>query len=106
MNCPVCEGELDSLDRHKDRFENVGRFFCDNCNVEYHQYPKENKEGVQMTGWHAYIPLKNFPQEAWNEFLFTEWNYYGQRMPERASSGYGPTEKEKAEAKEWYERVS
>lgn len=83
MDCPICEDKLNYITR--PGVEGIQRFFCESCDVEFYVYPEGNKEGVRQTGWHAHIPLKNFPKKVWEEFLHTERNYYGDVMPSRGS---------------------
>lgn len=98
MDCPVCDSELDALDRRKDGFENVETFFCSVCEVEFHRYPKDNKKGVQMTGWYAYIPLSEFTRDAWLEIIHTERNIYGEEIPDRMPFNFHPFIKDDDEA--------
>jgi len=115
MNCPICESKIDDITRlqkfRNPETEGIKHYFCDECNVEFYVYPKSNKEGVQMTGWYAHIPLKNFPKDLWQHFLLTERNIYGEEMPERLSV-YSDIDREterrkkrREEIEEWEKRV-
>lgn len=99
-NCPVCNNKLEfkSLNREKDSVTN--HYHCTACKINYHaDCPQGGKPR-----WFAHIALGTFPKGAWETFLFTEWNYYGQVMPERASFGDSVSEREKREAAEWYKQ--
>jgi len=67
MNCPICEQELTHLTRPKSA--GTQHFFCETCEVEFYVYPPDNKDALQRTGWYAHIPLKNYPEAVWKQFL-------------------------------------
>lgn len=94
----MCETELEpkGFNLKKDSVTNY--YHCTACKINYHQECPQDGE----PRWYAHITLGDFPKPAWETFLFTEWNYYGQVMPERLGGGNYVSEEEKREAAEWY----
>lgn len=110
--CPFCETALINLKRIV--VPDTTSLYCKTCKLELVQYPSTNKKGIQHTGLHALIPLANFLKSTWQEFLFTERNFYGERTPDRMPFFSSPEEKEMVQAerkqiaeekREWEERV-
>jgi len=92
MNCPVCESDLESKGFTIGESEATNHYYCPTCDVKYHQ--ECPCEGTPR--WYASIPMNRFPLKAWQNFLFQEWNSWGESIPDRASDvGYPPlTERE------------
>lgn len=110
--CPLCEGTLTKFERVT--VSGTTSLWCDKCELEFVQYPDDNEEGVQRTGMHLLLPLDKFSEEEWQDFLFTERNFYGEEIPDRMPSFSSPEEREMIEAEReqvtkeqraWRERV-
>jgi len=94
----MCNVELELKSFNLKKASVTNHYHCPACKIDYHQDCPQGGE----PRWFAHIALGTFPKPAWEKFLFTEWNYYGQIMPERASFGNSVSECEKREAAEWY----
>jgi len=93
----MCETELEPKGKILARKHTTDPYYCPGCKIEYQHSRSEKGDR-----WYAHIALGDFPKPAWEKFLFTEWNYYGQVMPERLGGGNYVSEEEKREASEWY----
>lgn len=112
-DCPFCDSALVKFE--KNTVQNTISFWCDECELEFVQYPQGNKKGVQRTGLHIFIPLARYSEEEWRDFLFTEKNVYGEMIPERMPIFSSPGEKEAVQKqreqklqvrREWEKKVS
>ena len=98
-NCPVCNTELEFKNLDIQMSRTIRHFNCPTCKIAYHEYCPQGGKNK----WYAHIALGTFPKSAWETFLFTEWNYYGDPMPEGPTcKEYGPSEQVKKEAEEWH----
>lgn len=112
QTCPFCESTLHEIDPYF--IPNTKSLYCETCDIQFVQYPPDNKKSGQRTGLYAFTPLAKFSKEEWGDFLFGDRNIYGEEIPDRMPIFASPEEKDRMnklrekklqERREWEEQV-